>query len=218
MTDKGDRSRLAILISGRGSNMEALLQAAEDIRYPAQIVAVISNRPEAPGLDKARSFGVHAHAIDHKAFGKDRQAFEKGVDFELRRMGVGLIALAGFMRVLTPWFVERWTGRLLNIHPSLLPKYPGIDTHARCLKAGDKRHGCTVHYVTPGVDEGPAIGQAEIEVRPGDTEEILAGRVLKAEHLLYPLCVAAVARGKTQPVVRETVFSDGEVIWLSAPR
>jgi phosphoribosylglycinamide formyltransferase 1 len=211
------RKRLGILISGRGSNMEALLKAAQDADCPYEPVLVMSNKPDAGGLEKARGFGVAAKAIDHRAFGKDREAFERAIDAELKLEGVELVALAGFMRVLTPWFVNEWAGRLVNIHPSLLPKYPGVDTHKRCLEAGDVAHGCTVHQVTAGVDEGPVIGQAEIDVRPGDTEEILATRLLKAEHLLYPRCLAAVARGGGTRV-RDEVVVDGDTIRIFAPR
>ena len=170
------RKKLGILISGRGSNMEALLKAAQDTACPYEPVLVMSNKPDAGGLEKARSFGIATKAIDHKTFGKDREAFERVMDAELRLAGVELVALAGFMRVLTPWFVNEWAGRLVNIHPSLLPKYPGVDTHKRCLEARDTVHGCTVHQVTAGVDEGPVIGQAEIDVRPGDTEADLSSR------------------------------------------
>ena len=211
------RKRLGILISGRGSNMEALLETALDPAWPCEPVLVLSNRPDAGGLDKARSYGVPTVAIDHRTYGKDREAFERAVDAELRNAGVELVALAGFMRVLTPWFVNAWAGRLINIHPSLLPLYPGVDTHQRCLDAGDAVHGCTVHQVTAGVDEGPVIGSAEIDVMPGDTPETLAARVLKAEHLLYPRCLAAVARkGGTR--AREDVETDGVTVRLYAPR
>lgn len=211
------RKRLGILISGRGSNMEALLRAALDPAWPCEPVLALSNRPDAGGLDKARSYGVPTAAIDHRIYGKDREAFEQAVDAELRKAGVELVALAGFMRVLTPWFVNAWAGRLINIHPSLLPLYPGVDTHRRCLDAGDAVHGCTVHQVTAGVDEGPVIGSAEIDVMPGDTPDTLAARVLKAEHLLYPRCLAAVARkGGTR--AREDVVTDGVTVRLYAPR
>ena len=211
------RKRLGILISGRGSNMEALLEAALDPAWPCEPVLVLSNRPDAGGLDKARSYGAPTAAIDHRTYGKDREAFERAVDAELRNAGAELVALAGFMRVLTPWFVNAWAGRLINIHPSLLPLYPGVDTHQRCLDAGDAVHGCTVHQVTAGVDEGPVIGSAEIDVMPGDTPETLAARVLKAEHLLYPRCLAAVARkGGTR--AREDVVTDGVTVRLYAPR
>lgn len=208
--------RLGILISGRGSNMEALLAAAQTPGCPYQPVTVIANKPDAGGLEKARGFGIVAEAVDHKPFGKDREAFERAVDERLRAAGVELVALAGFMRVLTPWFVNTWAGRLINIHPSLLPKYPGVHTHERCLEAGDKVHGCTVHQVTAGVDEGPIIGQAEIDVLAGDTPDTLAARVLKAEHLLYPRCLAAVAR-MAGTRIAETVFVDGVAVRLYAP-
>ena len=211
------RKRLGILISGRGSNMEALLKAALDPTWPCEPVLVLSNRPDAGGLAKARSYGVPTAAIDHRIYGKDREAFEQAVDAELRKAGVELVALAGFMRVLTPWFVNAWAGRLINIHPSLLPLYPGVDTHQRCLDAGDNVHGCTVHQVTAGVDEGPVIGSAEVDVMAGDTPETLAARVLKAEHLLYPRSLAAVAR-KSGSRVREDVVVDGVTVRLYAPR
>ena len=210
------RKRLGILISGRGSNMEALLKAARDPACPYAPVLVLSNKPDAAGLERAGSFGVAAKAVDHKPFGKDRESFERAMDAELKAANVQLVALAGFMRVLTPWFVNEWTGRLVNIHPSLLPKYPGVDTHRRCLEAGDLVHGCTVHQVTSGVDEGPVIGSAEIDVRPGDTEDALAARLLKAEHILYPRCLAAVARGAGARQ-REDITVDGDVIRLFAP-
>jgi phosphoribosylglycinamide formyltransferase-1 len=210
------RTKLGILISGRGSNMEALLKAAQDPACPFEPVLVLANKPDAGGLEKARSYGVATIAVDHKPFGKDREAFERAMDAELRSAGVELIALAGFMRVLTPWFVNEWAGRLINIHPSLLPKYPGVDTHNRALAAGDTVHGCTVHQVTAGVDEGPIIGQAEIDILPGDTESTLAARVLKAEHLLYPRCLAAVAR-KSGTRAMDTVLVDGVEVRLYAP-
>jgi phosphoribosylglycinamide formyltransferase-1 len=211
------RKKLGILISGRGSNMEALLKAAQTPDWPCEPVLVLANKPDAGGLEKARSFGVATAAVDHKLYGKDREAFEQAMHAELRAAGVELIALAGFMRVLTPWFVGQWAGRLINIHPSLLPKYPGVDTHRRCLEAGDAVHGCTVHQVTVGVDEGPVIGQAEIDVQPGDTPDTLAARVLKAEHLLYPRCLAAAARREGTRAA-ETVVTDGVTVRLYAPR
>ena len=212
-----NRKRLAILISGRGSNMEALLKAAQDPAWPCEPVLVLSNRPDAGGLAKAAGYGVPVASVDHKLYGKDREAFEHAVDAELKGAGVELIALAGFMRVLTPWFVTEWAGRLINIHPSLLPKYPGVDTHRRCLDAGDLVHGCTVHEVTAGVDEGPVIGSAEVDVVTGDTPDMLAARVLKAEHLLYPRCLAAVAR-REGVRVREDITIDGVAVRLYAPR
>ncbi|WP_291203154.1 phosphoribosylglycinamide formyltransferase [Hyphomonas sp.] len=181
------RLKLAILISGRGSNMEALLKAiAADPDYPAVAVLVASNRPDAAGLKIAEAADVPTVAIDHRAYGKDRVAFEKELDDELRRSGAEIIALAGFMRVLTPWFVTRWEGRMINIHPSLLPKYKGLDTQQRAIDAGDNEAGCTVHWVTSGVDEGEIIAQARVPILPGDTADTLAARTLPTEHKLYP--------------------------------
>lgn len=189
------RLRTAILISGRGSNMSALLEAASAEDFPARVVLVASNRPEAAGLISAQQAGISTAAIDHKPFGRDREAFEKELDALLRAHEIELICLAGFMRILTPWFVERWQGRLINIHPSLLPSFPGTDTHARALDAGVRLHGCTVHFVEPEVDAGPIIAQAEVPVLPGDTPDSLSERVLVQEHLLYPRALALVASG-----------------------
>ncbi len=188
------RVRTGVLISGRGSNMSALIAAAREPAYPAQIVLALSNRPDAAGLALARSEGIAARALDHRPFGGDREAHERALDAALREAGVELVALAGYMRVFTPWFVGRWAGRMINIHPSLLPHFPGVDTHARALAAGHAVHGCSVHWVTEGVDEGPVLGQAEVPVRPGDDEATLAARVLEAEHRLYPECLARAAR------------------------
>ncbi|HQT64355.1 MAG: phosphoribosylglycinamide formyltransferase [Acidocella sp. 20-57-95] len=177
---------VGILISGRGSNMLSLIEAAKAPDYPAEIVLVLSNRETAPGLHLAAQHGIPTIAVASKAFGADREAHERAVQGELVRAGVQVVCLAGYMRLLTPYFVGQWAGRMLNIHPSLLPKYPGLETHQRVLEAGDKIHGCTVHVVTDGMDEGPIVGQAEVAVLPGDTEESLAKRVLAAEHLLFP--------------------------------
>lgn len=184
------RLRLAILISGRGTNMEALLKAAEDAAYPAEPVLVLSNRPDAKGLETASAAGIPTRAIDHKLYGKDREAFERELDAALTDTGIEIIALAGFMRVLTPWFVTRWEGRMINIHPSLLPKYKGLDTHQRAIDAGDREAGCTVHWVSAGVDEGEIIAQAAIPILPGDTADTLAARLLPEEHRLYPRALA----------------------------
>lgn len=181
---------VGILISGRGSNMEALIAAASDPAYPARIALVIANNTDAGGLEKARAAGISTAVIDHRPFGKDREMHEREVDTALRRADVQIVALAGYMRVLTPWFVDAWQGRMINIHPSLLPAYPGLDTHARALADGVSQHGCTVHLVTAGVDEGPVLGQTRVEVLPGDSEAALAARVLAAEHRLYPKCLA----------------------------
>jgi formyltetrahydrofolate-dependent phosphoribosylglycinamide formyltransferase len=187
------RTRVGVLISGRGSNMAALVEAAKDPAYPAEIVAVLSNNPDAAGLAFARDNGIEALAVDHRPFGKDRPAHEAVLDAALRERGVEWVALAGYMRVLTPFLVRAWSGRMLNIHPSLLPAFPGLDTHRRALEAGVRVHGCTVHLVSESVDEGPILGQAALTVRPGETEEALAARVLKLEHRLYPACLALAA-------------------------
>lgn len=180
------KKRVAILISGRGSNMGALLAAAQDPAYPAEIVLVLSNRPDAAGLDVARAEGIDAIAIDHKPFGRDRAAHEAAIHRVLLAHRIDIVCLAGYMRLLTPFLVQAWQGKMLNIHPSLLPNFPGVDTHARALAAGVATHGCTVHLVTEGMDEGPIIDQASVPVLPEDDENTLAARVLAQEHLLYP--------------------------------
>jgi len=180
------RLNLGIFISGRGTNMQALLDACQHGNVPATPKLVLSNRPEAEGLVTAAKRGLDTCAIDHKPFGKDREAFERALDAALVDAHIELIALAGFMRILTPWFTDRWDGRMINIHPSLLPKYPGLNTHQRALEAGDSEHGCTVHWVNSGVDQGDPIAQAAIKIMPGDTAETLRARVLVEEHKLYP--------------------------------
>jgi formyltetrahydrofolate-dependent phosphoribosylglycinamide formyltransferase len=188
-----NRVRVAVLVSGRGSNLASLIEAAKAPDYPAEIVLVLSNNPDAGGLELARAAGIEARAIDHRPFGKDRAAHEVLIDAALRDAGAELVALAGYMRVLTAGFVQGWAGRMINIHPSLLPLFPGLHTHARAIEAGHDRHGCTVHWVVEGVDEGPVIGQAEVPILPGDTGEALAARVLVAEHRLYPEALAKAA-------------------------
>lgn len=185
----------AVLISGRGSNMAALLAAAADPAYPAEIVLVLSNRADAAGLAHAAARGVPTAIVESRPFGRDRDAFERAVDAELARHGVELLALAGFMRVLTEGFCARWRDRLVNIHPSLLPAFKGLDTHARALAAGVRLHGCTVHLVRPGVDEGPILAQAAVPVLAEDTEASLAARVLEQEHRLYPAALGWLAGG-----------------------
>lgn len=170
--------------------MEALLRAAENPAYPAQPVLVASNRPDAKGLETAASAGIATASVDHKIYGKDREAFERVLDTELEKVGTEIIALAGFMRVLTPWFVGKWQGRMVNIHPSLLPKYKGLHTHQRALDAGDTEAGATVHWVSPGVDDGEIIQQARLPILPGDTADSLAARLLPVEHKLYPEALA----------------------------
>lgn len=188
------RARVAVLISGRGSNMAALIEAAKNPAYPAEIVLVLSNIADACGLEIAQAAGVETAVIAHAPFGKDREAHERMIDARLRQSGVQIVALAGYMRVLTPYLVETWAGRMINIHPSLLPAFPGLHTHQRALEAGVAKHGCTVHLVTSGVDEGPILGQAEVEVLPGDDEDRLSARVLEQEHRLYARCLADLVR------------------------
>jgi phosphoribosylglycinamide formyltransferase-1 len=187
------KTRVAILISGRGSNMTALIEAARAEDYPAEIVLVVSNRPDAAGLVRARAAGIATVVIDHTRFAGNREAFEHALDEELRNYKIGLVCLAGFMRLLTPWLVARWQGRMLNIHPSLLPQFKGLDTHRRALDAGAKWHGATVHFVVPEMDSGPIIMQESVPVREGDTAEALAARVLELEHQLYPRALRVVA-------------------------
>jgi len=191
------RMRVGVLISGRGSNMQALLAACAAPDFPAEIVTVIANRPDAGGLDHARTAGITAQTIDHKAFA-GREPFEAALTEALEQAGVELLCLAGFMRVVTPGFVRHWQGRMINIHPSLLPLFPGLDTHARALAAGMKLHGCSVHFVSEEVDGGAIIGQAAVPVLPGDDAGSLAARVLRAEHRLYPACLRLVAEGKVR--------------------
>jgi formyltetrahydrofolate-dependent phosphoribosylglycinamide formyltransferase len=170
--------------------MRALVEAASDPAYPAEIAVVISNRADAAGLDFAKAAGVATAVIPGKPYGADRVAHERAIQAVLLEAGVEVVCLAGYMRLLTPYLVGEWAGRMLNIHPSLLPAYPGLDTHARVLAAGETLHGCTVHLVTEVIDEGPILAQAEVPVLPGDTEEVLAARVLAQEHKLYPAALA----------------------------
>jgi phosphoribosylglycinamide formyltransferase-1 len=189
------RKRVAILISGRGSNMAALITAAKAPDYPAEIVLVVSNKPDAGGLRLAAVAGVPTATVDAKGL-PDRAAFEAAIDRHLTDAKVDIVCLAGFMRILSPAFVERWHNRLINIHPSLLPDFPGLDTHARAIAAGVKKHGCTVHFVRASVDSGPNIARAIVVVRPDDTPDTLADRVLVEEHKLYPKALAMVALGQ----------------------
>lgn len=192
--------RVAILISGGGSNMMALLRDMGQGGHPAQPVLVASNDPSAGGLAKAAAAGVATVAVDHRPFGKDRAAFEAALMQPILESGADLICLAGFMRVLTPAFVQAFAGRMLNIHPSLLPLYPGLHTHQRALEAGDQEAGCTVHEVTPVLDDGPILGQARVPVMPGDTADSLATRVLEQEHRLYPAVLRRFAAGNRTPI------------------
>ena len=194
-----DKPRVAVLISGRGSNMASLVQAAREPGYPARIALVLSNNPDAAGLDVARAAGIEAQAVDHRGYGGDRPAHEAAIDAVLRQSGIEIVCLAGYMRLLTPFMVNAWQGQMLNIHPSLLPAFPGLHTHARALAAGAKLHGCTVHCVTEQMDCGPILAQAAVPVLDGDTQDTLAARVLRQEHVLYPAALAAVASGQRSP-------------------
>ena len=189
------RVRTAILISGRGSNMGALLEAARPGDFPAEIALVLANRADAGGLTLAAAAGVPTAVVPSRDYGRDRAAHEAAVQAVLEQHGVQLVCLAGYMRLLTPYLVGLWAGRMLNIHPSLLPAFPGLDTHARALAAGVKLHGCTVHWVTEGMDEGPILAQAAVPVLPADDEAALAARVLAQEHLLYPAALRQAAGG-----------------------
>lgn len=188
------KRRTAILISGRGSNMASLIEAAKAPEYPADIALVLSNRPEAPGLASARAQGVATAAVDHKIYA-GREAFEASLQKMLEAHRIDFICLAGFMRMLTPAFVTHWEGRLINIHPSLLPSYKGLHTHERALADGVKIHGCSVHYVVAEMDAGPIIAQAAVSVLDDDTPDTLAKRVLEQEHVIYPLALRLAAGG-----------------------
>ncbi|MCL7465096.1 phosphoribosylglycinamide formyltransferase [Phaeovulum sp. NW3] len=191
--------RVVILISGGGSNMIRLVESMVG-DHPARPVLVVSNDPAASGLEKAAALGVPTAVVDHRPFGKDRAAFEAELLKPILAAEPDILCLAGFMRVLTPDFVNRFAGRMLNIHPSLLPKYPGLNTHARAIAAGDTQAGCTVHEVTPVLDDGPILGQARVPVEPGDTADTLAARVLKMEHQLYPAVLRRFAAGDRRPI------------------
>jgi phosphoribosylglycinamide formyltransferase 1 len=199
------RKRVVTLISGRGSNMAALVQASKEADYPAEIVGVISDQADAAGLKAAQSFGIATRVIarrDHAS----KDAHDAAIGAALRKFGADIVCLAGYMRLLTPGFVEKWQGRMINIHPALLPSFQGLDTHRRALDAGLRVHGCTVHFVTRETDDGPIIAQAAVPVLTNDTEDRLSARVLKAEHQLYPLALALVASGKARMEAGRTVF------------
>lgn len=200
--------KVGVLISGRGSNLRALIDGCAGGKIPAQIVLVVSNRPDAGGLDHARRANIPTTTIDHRQFA-DRATFDAAMTEALRAAGVELLCLAGFMRLLTPGFVATWKNRMINIHPSLLPAFPGLDTHARALAAGVRFAGCTVHFVRDETDTGPIIVQAAVPVLPDDTEQSLAARVLEAEHRAYPLALRLVAEGR--------VRVDGERAIVDAP-
>lgn len=186
------KTKVAIFISGRGSNMMALVKAASAPDYPAEISLVLSNDPEAAGLEWAKAQGIETLTIDHRQYGKDREAHEKAIDEALKARGIQFIALAGYMRILTPFLVTAWKGKMINIHPSLLPKFKGLHTHERAIEAQEAEHGCTIHWVSDGVDDGAMIAQAKVPVLSDDTPDTLAARVLVEEHKLYPRILAEI--------------------------
>jgi phosphoribosylglycinamide formyltransferase-1 len=211
------KKRVAVLISGRGSNMAALIEAAKDPVFPAEIALVLSNRPAAAGLGLARSHAVATAVVDHAAHGADREAFERKMQELLDAHGIELICLAGFMRLLTPGFVTRWQGRMINVHPALLPAFKGLDTHARALAAGVRIHGASVHFVVPDMDAGPIIAQGAVPVGDQDTAATLADRVLAIEHRIYPAALALLAAGRITIVDRRcriagAAGADGQLI------
>lgn len=207
--------KIGILISGRGSNLKALIDACAEPGFPAEIAIVLSNKADAEGVAIAKAAGLPVQIIDHKQY-ESREAFDAELDKALQAAEVELICNAGFMRILSDSFVEKWKDRQLNIHPSLLPAYKGLKTHARVLEDGVRITGCTVHFVRPAMDEGPIVAQAAVPVLPGDTPETLARRVLQAEHVLYPHALRLVASGKAR-VIDEKVVIDGEVGDVSLP-
>jgi phosphoribosylglycinamide formyltransferase-1 len=191
------RKRVAVLISGRGSNMVSLIEAARAADYSAEIVLVIANKSSAGGLELAKAAGIATAVIEHRAY-PTREAFDAAMQAELERARIDIVCLAGFLRLLTPGFVNQWHGGMLNIHPALLPSFKGLDTHARALAAGVKVHGCTVHFVVPEMDAGPIIAQAAVPVADDDTEATLGARVLAQEHVIYPLALMRVASGQAR--------------------
>lgn len=189
------KKRVAILISGRGSNMVALIEAANAPDYPAEIALVLSNVADAAGLARAREAGIATEVVEHRPFGKDREAFDRAVHAALARHTIDIVCLAGFMRILTSWFAAQWRGRMINIHPSLLPAFKGLRTHERAIAEGATQHGATVHFVVPDLDAGSVIVQESVPVLPGDTPDTLAARVLAVEHRIYPAALRRVAEG-----------------------
>jgi phosphoribosylglycinamide formyltransferase-1 len=203
------RLKVGVLISGRGSNLQALIDACASPNYPAEIVLVLSNRADALGIERARRAGLETTVIPHRDFAA-REDFEVALDAALRGAGAEFVCTAGFLRILTPWFVERWRDRQINIHPSLLPAFPGLHTHERALVAGVRFSGCTVHFVRPEMDEGPIIAQAAVPVLPGDDAETLAARVLAAEHRLFPLALRLVAERRATVVGEHVVIAGSD--------
>ena len=212
------RRRTAILISGRGSNMEALLRAMAAPDFPAEAVLVFSNKADAGGLAVARAAGIETASLSHRDY-PSREAFDRAVDAVLAERGVELVCLAGFMRVVSAWFCERWLGRMISIHPALLPAFKGLDTHARALEAGVKIHGASVHYVVPELDAGPIIAQAAVPVLDGDTPERLGARVLRQEHVIYPRALRLVASGRVRLEAGRAVseLATGSDVALAVP-
>ncbi|MGA0562480.1 phosphoribosylglycinamide formyltransferase [Ancylobacter sp. VNQ12] len=198
------KPRVAVLISGRGSNMMSLIEAASEPGYPVEIAVVISNRPEAHGLARAQAANIPTRIIDHKAYA-DRASFDAALDAVLADEQVDFVCLAGFMRLLTAEFTRKWYGRMINIHPALLPSFKGLHTHERALEEGVRIHGCTVHFVTPEMDVGPIIMQAAVPVLDGDTPETLGARVLAQEHVIYPAALRLVTEGRA-------ALRDGRVV------
>jgi phosphoribosylglycinamide formyltransferase-1 len=205
------RKRVAVLISGRGSNMAALIEAAKDKSYPAEIVLVLSNKADAGGLVTARDNDIATEVVDHKQFGKDRIAFDAAMQRVLQAHRIDIVCLAGFMRLLSPGFAGLWQNRMLNIHPALLPAFKGLDTHARAIEAGATVHGATVHFVVAEMDAGPIIMQGAVAVRPNDTEAALSARVLAVEHRIYPAALKLVAEDRVR-VVDNRCLIDGEPV------
>lgn len=206
MTSSSPRKRVAVLISGRGSNMTALIDAAKNPDYPAEIVAVIANKADAGGLDVAKANGIATHAFPNKSFAS-RDLQEAAIHAALLDINPDIVCLAGYMRLMSEHFVQQWEGRMINIHPALLPSFKGLHTHERALDAGVRVHGCTVHFVTAGMDEGPIIVQVAVPVLTGDDPDTLSARVLKAEHQAYPEALQMVAEGTARMVDGRTVFS-----------
>lgn len=205
---RGGRLKLGVLVSGRGSNLQALIDACANPDFPAEIALVMSNKADAFGLERAAGAGIPTSVISHRDFPGDKRAFEEAMDARLRDAGVETVCLAGFMRLLSPWFVQSWHDRLINIHPSLLPSFKGLDTHERAIEAGVRFHGCTVHYVRAEMDAGPILVQAAVPVLQGDDAHSLGDRVLESEHRIYPLAVRLIAEGRAR-VEGDRVVIDG---------
>lgn len=197
MAEKAKKLKVGVLVSGRGSNLQALIDACADPAFPAEIIHVLSNKADAYGLERAREAGISTSVISHRDY-DSRESFDAALDKELRLLGVEFVCLAGFMRVLTEGFVNAWKGRMINVHPSLLPSFKGLNTHERALEMGVKLHGCSVHFVTPDMDDGPLIVQAAVPVLPDDTPDVLAARVLEQEHVIYPRALRLIAEGRAR--------------------